>query len=367
MQSDEPGEPADAENDPADEPADSHPPRNHPATSNSSPDLTPKSVAIARNAILELAAATSGLAERTGLLDLSSVLEAWQASFAPVIQQLDPIDGMRANLQEILGQFAERHQGLHQQLWGAVEGLAAMPKIDIAWSTGVEVVVSQFAEMADAWARTASVWPSSTLEQLYPRNLQGLDVAVAGLQRLADVGITVYEVPRREIAAALLAAPDNAALRSILDSTIPQIAQDCDEALDRATGHSLGEAVPFTRQAIAAIRNGHHAAAQALLASTLDHLIQTLPQQRRATYTSHKLTQRADLLEWDLRTFMVMGPVWHAYQQFDGRAGSALIPQTFARHATAHRVSSHQFSQRNTTQALLLVTAVCLFLTDETS
>lgn len=217
-----------------------------------------------------------------------------------------------------------------------------------------------------SWSEQVRLIPFDFWERAFPPNLRGLDdLSIDALQALAADAITVYYAPRPAIAARLLRAETTVQRRQILGRDLERIATDCNTALDDFTAPELAETVSFTRKAIAAIHDGHPETAQALLCSALDGALWTVyGRQGRIIYTSHnpKVTTIADLEEWDLRTFMVMAPIWHSYEHFDPASTSGLIPRTFARNATAHRVSRRQYNRRNTAQVLLLVTAFCAYV-----
>ncbi|MGF0118777.1 hypothetical protein ACQFYA_20990 [Promicromonospora sp. Marseille-Q5078] len=196
----------------------------------------------------------------------------------------------------------------------------------------------------------------------FPRNLWGLTIRREAMEALVKDGITVYAVPRTEIARALLEAPDTAARRAILGRRLPQIVDDCDDALDGFVAPELRETVLFIRRAIDAIRDGHTAPAQALLTTALEGLTwETYGRHGRNQYTSAKVTDE-ERLSWGVRATLVMGPISRCYEHFDPGTDAALIPRPFGRHRSAHRVSRMQYSKRNTAQVLLLVTAFCAYI-----
>lgn len=86
--------------------------------------------------------------------------------------------------------------------------------------------------------------------------------------------------------------------------------------------------------------------------------------QEYVKFTSHKKTSAADVDEWGIRTHMALGPIWVAHEQFEP-GGTALIPQTYARHATTHAVSGRQYNRRNAAQALLLLTSLVIYVNEE--
>jgi len=219
---------------------------------------------------------------------------------------------------------------------------------------------------AAEWKRLTDLF-AEAFKGLWPANLRGVHVDVEALRDLALGGVTIYAVPRKTIAAKLLNAETSAARRTILGRRLETIAHDCDAALDTVTAPDLRETVVFSRKAIAAIHGGHPEAAQALLSAALEGLTWIcFGENGRTKDTSRKVTTPADLDEWNLREFMVFAPIWSgAYQTYRPIWGDALIPRTFARNATAHRVTRRQYNRPNTAQVLLLVTAFCVYINED--
>lgn len=240
--------------------------------------------------------------------------------------------------------------------------VASMVEANPAWGQLTQL----YSELLKGWAPKIFTLPRDWFSSFLPANLRGLGVEVAQLHMLALEGITVYQVPRSSIAARLLSAPDQADRRAILGRRLDDIARDCAAVLDTITDPDVRETVVFTRKAIAAILAGHPEAAQALLSAALEGLTWIrFGEHGRKKYTSQRETAVDDLDGWNLRELMVLGPVWSgAYQVYRAKDDGAMIPHTYARHASVHRVSRRQYNRRNTAQVLLLVTAFCAYIND---
>ncbi|HEX6525471.1 MAG TPA: hypothetical protein VF070_36495, partial [Streptosporangiaceae bacterium] len=75
-----------------------------------------------------------------------------------------------------------------------------------------------------------------------------------------------------------------------------------------------------------------------------------------------KKTKSADgYLDFSVRKYIALGPIWQAYQSYYPDNGDR-VPRTFNRHATAHTVGSQQYSRRNAIQGLMLVCGLLKFL-----
>lgn len=214
-----------------------------------------------------------------------------------------------------------------------------------------------------------SIDTSAMLKRILPPNLSALEtVSFIQLDRLAaQEGITLYSVPRPDIAARLLAAPDATRRRAILGASIEPILDDCEAVLDQCVSSATVGVLPLLRAASRAIRAGHHEAGQALAANVLDTLMQqAFSQANRKRLTWHPRrpedpARPAEIEELKIRAGLALLPVWWAYRPFNGY-GDAPAPTAFSRHATVHGVSGRQFSRRNAVQATMLATGLCAYL-----
>jgi len=97
----------------------------------------------------------------------------------------------------------------------------------------------------------------------------------------------------------------------------------------------------------------------------LDAVVNGSSGSKRYSLTSNrKSPTSAEYDNFTVREFMAITPMWQAYQKFRLEGGDP-IPRTFSLHASVHGVSSRQFTQRNATQALMVVCGLLLFLDEE--
>lgn len=201
------------------------------------------------------------------------------------------------------------------------------------------------------------------LSRLLPANLRGVQFSFGDLEVLAEEGITVYAVPSASVVRRLLRASTTAARREVLGRYFEQIMSDCDQLLDECVAQITREAVVFARAGLAAARDGHSQAAQALWTNTLDSLLRSAyePTVRRwFTDSEHASEQRRSL---QVRTYLVVQPIAHGHHRYRPDDGDR-IPRVFSRHASAHGVSRRQYSKRNGAQALLLLVSLIAYLNE---
>ncbi|MFD9359889.1 hypothetical protein [Streptomyces sp. NPDC060031] len=181
---------------------------------------------------------------------------------------------------------------------------------------------------------------------------------------LIDEGIPLMWVPGPQTVRALLDAPDASARRRLIGQRWKGIAGDCEAVLVSVDHPRLKEDRDFALQAIAALRDGHIAAAQALAANLLDTLMQkhfdkaTRIELTRNDFKAKGIKFKLD--EYKVNVALTFAPVWHAHAKYFPQNGDP-IPRVFGRHPSAHGVSRTQYSRVNTVYGLMLVTSVIKF------
>ncbi|WP_416405494.1 hypothetical protein [Arthrobacter sp. LFS091] len=229
-----------------------------------------------------------------------------------------------------------------------------------------------FAEQANRFAASQFSWLQElgpVFERLkasfYPSNLRG----ISGL-RLEEVeqvvmvdGIALYSVPRASIAEALVRAEGASKRREILGRRSQAISADCRAGLSGCKSDTIA---PYVRNALAALNalgDGHVEAAQALAASVLDAAVNSYFGTQRHHYTPDKRGNRTNAAydEFGAHEYIAFAPIWQAWQKFFPDEGLP-VPYTFSRNATAHTVSTKQFTKRNAVQCLMIITGILVFL-----
>ncbi|RMI13236.1 hypothetical protein [Cellulomonas triticagri] len=198
-----------------------------------------------------------------------------------------------------------------------------------------------------------------------PPNLRHLDgVEFTPILALADEGITLWAVPRAQIADRLLRAQTTRARRRILGSSADDILHDCSVVAVAGAAGPYADLARLLEQAIRVIRAGELAAGQALAASVLDTLMRvSFTEDDRKRLIAHKRSARSQVTpvdhfdEYDFAFAMVMRPVWFAYRPQD-TAEQRAASSTFARHGSAHHIRGRQVSKRNAVQSVMLAAAL---------
>ncbi|MDV7171949.1 hypothetical protein R4144_00770 [Gordonia amicalis] len=176
-------------------------------------------------------------------------------------------------------------------------------------------------------------------------------------------GISLYEVPRTEIATEIIFADNASQRRAVLKDRWREIVIDCREVIARHSHDETRELTETAAAALDALNSGNHKAAQALTASLIDATLRKRLKGKRHNYMPSKSGNRtrAAFDELNVRTFIAFAPIWQTYQHYDPDKGDP-IPTTFSRHATAHTVSSDQYTLANTMQGVMVaVGLLCHF------
>lgn len=232
-----------------------------------------------------------------------------------------------------------------------------------------------FARLAQQVAAQQSAWITTlgpALERLklsfYPSNLR----AIEGL-RWEDVesvvmvdGIALYGVPRTSIAEALIRADRAAKRRDILGRRWQAISADCRAAVEGRETRAVASYVPIALKALDALDAGHTEAAQALAGALLDSMVNSYFGKDRYLYTPDKRGKRTNEAydEFTAHEYIALAPIWQAWQKFFPDEGLP-VPNTFSRNATAHTVSTKQYSRRNAVQSLMIVSGLIYFFDGE--
>jgi hypothetical protein len=205
------------------------------------------------------------------------------------------------------------------------------------------------------------------LDGMFPPNWKGVHGIETELIELIvlDEGIPLVAVPRAATVQLLIHAPDAQSRRSIVGRRWQSITTDCEASLSTYQRGDIADFVAFARKAVAALRGGHSEAAQALAANLLESLArQHFNADRIVIATAHKKKQRFEIDDYTIRFAFAIAPVWAAYSTFWPNSGDP-VPRTFTRHASAHAVSTAQYSRTNTVIALMLVTSLLWVLEDQ--
>lgn len=234
--------------------------------------------------------------------------------------------------------------------------------------TGLQHLADQQRQVLDGITRALRGYDHSGVQDLnrnlLPPNLQEhADEIDFGdvLEFLQEEAIPLYLVPRAETALRLLRAVDRPARRQILNECYGSLVDDCEAVLEQADHPDVETEAEFALNGVAALRDGHTRAAQAFFTLIFDTLIFRFYPERniRRDFTNHEAGAAVPerITAMGFRDVSVWLPVWNAHGEFHPNKGIP-VPWQFSRHATVHKVSRKQYSQRNTIQSLMLVTSL---------
>lgn len=227
--------------------------------------------------------------------------------------------------------------------------------------------VARLADQQTKWLKNLNAAIAAMRADFYPPNLR----AIVGLeleevdQVVMEDGIPLYGVPRTEIAEQLIRAENMSKRREIIGRRWKAISADCRTAVSSCASEAVLPYVGFAMAALDALDADHTACAQAMAGSLVDTIVNGYFGEQRYKYTPSKKTTTNDAYnEFTIREFIAFAPIWRTYQQFLAVNGDK-IPTTFSRHATAHAVSTRQYSKRNTVQGLMLVCSLMYRFNEE--
>jgi hypothetical protein len=194
----------------------------------------------------------------------------------------------------------------------------------------------------------------------FPPNWQGDGLRTpnqAELERLLlDEGLALAYVPPKEILKQIFNAPDAKTRRNIIGRNWRKITLCCEGELATIQNPKLVHYARFANSAASSLLDGHTAPSQALSISTLDSALR-LEFDSNSFELITKQNARFDINDYSLRAALVLGGIWGSYGQYWPSAGDK-IPRKLSRHATAHGVSSNQYSRLNAVIALMHLTAL---------
>lgn len=204
-------------------------------------------------------------------------------------------------------------------------------------------------------AREAIVRSRQLLETSLPPNWSGMSARdVDRVLAFSDqTGVNTVWVPRLEIINELTAADSADAVERVLTARARDILADIDACIDGVTHRSMTEGLRLTREAVAAARDGHYVAAQALAGSVLTSLVHTtLGFERFKDARARFMRDDPDhvglsvfRLTVTLRTLgRALTPTWEADPGFN-------------RHASLHAHSGH-YTPIHSLSALMLLAGV---------
>ena len=240
--------------------------------------------------------------------------------------------------------------------------------VDFGLSDSFAKLAQQVAAQQSAWMKTLGPSLERLKLSFYPPNLQPIEgLRWEEVESVVMVdGIALYGVPRTAIAEALIRADSAAKRRDILGRRWKAISADCRAAVEGCETERVAPYVPMALRALDALEAGHTEAAQALTGSLLDSMVNTYFGADRYLYTPDKRGKRTNAAydEFTAHEYIALAPIWQAWQKFFPDEGLP-VPHTFSRNATAHTVSTKQYTRRNAVQSLMIVSSLIYFFNGE--
>jgi hypothetical protein len=270
---------------------------------------------------------------------------------------------------QVVKQEQDYQQHVQRQIAAAFQAYQAIPKL-ISDFLAPYVVYEERGALLELIAELSAVPDLASLPRgYYPPNwwsvaqLDG-DAAIAIMQ---EEGIPLAWVPRAEIVADLIAAPDAAARDTILVARTSEIVEDCRQRLAEVLEDDLQHLDGLAGDALRALEQANPTAAQALAANVFDTLLRDVRHRGRLfagssgrfkyQHVTGGITPVSDeTLVGVYRATCVLTPVLKALAEFNFETDP--VPGRFARHATAHRAGTTQYTPANAVIAIMLATSL---------
>ena len=273
----------------------------------------------------------------------------WQKQFAAINSDLFKSTALaQSNINKITGQLYKN--------------------VDFGLSDSFAKLAQQVAAQQSAWIKTLGPSLERLKLSFYPSNLRPIEGLLwEEVESVVMVdGIALYGVPRTSIAESLIRADSAAKRREILGRRWQAISADCRAAIEACESDAVASYAPMALKALDALDAGHTEAAQALTGSLLDSMVNTYFGADRYLYTPDKRGRRTNSAydEFTAHEYIALAPIWQAWQKFFPDEGLP-VPHTFSRNATAHTVSTKQYTRRSAVQGLMIVSSLIYFFNGE--
>lgn len=230
------------------------------------------------------------------------------------------------------------------------------------WQRQIEQMRASLSWVYDTPAMRRAVAQIRELTAVYlPANWRGHDVDSAAVWELAAEGLPLVWVPRGEIVVELIAASDAEGRWVILAERAPDIVDDCATVTASVTLTPLLEYRERLEEAIAAHRDGHVAAAQALAAVVFTSLLQYAYGHGKLANVLKSPLRSRDPEEEELTRFraaLLIEASIPAIASVGDLVPEERWPERFNRNLTLHRVSKRQYTEAHSVTAVMLASAL---------
>lgn len=236
------------------------------------------------------------------------------------------------------------------------------PKIDYSslFPSNTQELVKQLSTLAKKQIDSlSSTLKSIDFSNLYPPNWKNGDDTLTFPSNLDDIvgdGIPLAYTPPFHVLEKIFVATSTSQRRKILSDNHISIAKHCDDTLKSIQQKELKQYVVFAKESLRVFDNGDWRASQALSTSILDSfLYRHFPQTDR-----RKMVDQGNPIDWKkFPTYMAftIGAISANYGKYYPENGDK-IPKKYSRHASAHGLSTRQYSKLNS--LIVLMTVVSL-------
>lgn len=182
-----------------------------------------------------------------------------------------------------------------------------------------------------------------------------LEVLISAIQ---DDGLPLVWVPRAEVVTNLLATPDRPERVQVLISHTSEIVEDCRVTLSEVTHASLSGQRLLAEKALAAFKDGHHEAAQALAVVVTETAVTHFFQGKNTADIKKEVNLDPEYVYiTQLRAKAALAPIGVFFTAWYPNSG-APAPEALSRHVSVHQADQKHYSRGNAVVAILLVTSV---------
>lgn len=174
---------------------------------------------------------------------------------------------------------------------------------------------------------------------------------------IQDEGIPLVWVPRADIVADLLTAPNRDARIKVLTARSSDVAQDCREVLDQIARPDLVHLLPMAVSALDAYVDGHHAPSQALSVAVVETVVTRTIGRYQQAKTFAEIDDPGNLDIAELRFRAALAPIGPFYVAWWPSSGDPM-PEHLSRHVTVHQADPAHYTHGNATVAIMLLASV---------
>lgn len=195
--------------------------------------------------------------------------------------------------------------------------------------------------------------------KLYPPNWKSGNNILSfpdDLESIIADGIPLAYTPPYYVLEKIFAATSTSQRRKILSDNHKSIAKQCDYILDTIQEKELKQYLIFAKESVRVFNAGNWRASQALSTSILDSfLYKHFSKGDRAKMVDQK--KPIDWKKFPVHLAFVIGAISANYGRYYPENGDK-IPKKYSRHASAHGLSSRQYSRLNSLIALMTIVSL---------